>query len=127
MIREGTPPSRHIHRFQAFLERRGSMVNYAPSEAPLHTPAGIEVGGQFATLAVGFAVFQVFTVDYVEADVRKAVIWNPGPPASIADAIRLIWPHRLRAGDVAWPPPAFPNDGFDRLVNWDLALRHGAA
>lgn len=108
-------------------ERRGSMVNYAPSEAPLPGPNGIQVGGQFATLAVGFAAFQVFTVDYVEADVRKAVVWNPGPPASIADAIRLIWPHRLRAGDVAWPPPAFPNDGFDRLVNWDTALRRGAA
>jgi hypothetical protein len=108
-------------------ERRGSMVNYAPSEAPLPAPDGSEVGGQFATLAVGFAAFQVFTVDYVEADVRKAVVWNPGPPASIADAIGLIWPYRLRAGDVAWPPPAFPNDGFDRLVNWDMALRRGAA
>jgi hypothetical protein len=108
-------------------ERRGSMVNYAPSEAPLPAQDGSEVGGQFATLAVGFAAFQVFTVDYVEADVRKAVAWNPGPPPSIAEAIRLIWPHRLRAGDVAWPPPAFSNDSFDRLVNWNQALRRGAA
>jgi len=53
--------------------------------------------------------------------------WNPGPPDSIAYAVRLIWPHRLRAGDVRWPPPAFPNDSFDRLVNWDMALRHGVA
>jgi hypothetical protein len=105
---------------------RGSMVNYAPSAAPLPTPDG-EVVGQFATLAVGSAVFQVFTVDFVEAEVRKAVVWNPDPPDSIAHAIPLIWPHRLRAGDVAWPPPAFPNDSFDRLVNWDMALRRGAA
>jgi hypothetical protein len=108
-------------------QRRGSMVNYAPSQASLPAPDGSQISGQFATLAVGFAAFQVFTVDYVEADVRKAVVWNPGPPASIADAIRLIWPHRLRAGDVAWPPPTFPNDGLDRLVNWDMALRRGAA
>jgi hypothetical protein len=108
-------------------ERRGSMVNYAPSSAPLPTSDGTEVVGQFATFSVGFAAFQVFTVDYVEADIRKAKPWNPGPPASIADAIRLIWPHRLRAGDLAWPPSAFPNDSFDRMVNWDMALRSGAA
>jgi hypothetical protein len=53
------------------------MVNYAPSAAPLPTLDGAEVVGQFATLAVGFAVFQVFTVDFVEADVRKAEGWNP--------------------------------------------------
>ena len=103
------------------------MVNYAPSIAPLPAPDGSEVVGQFSTLAVGFAVFQVFTVDYVEAEVRKAKVWNPGPPDSIADAILLIWPHRPRAGDVAWPPPAFPNDSFDRLANWDMALRRGTA
>jgi len=108
-------------------ERRGSMVNYAPSQAPLPAPDGSQVIGQFATLAGGFAAFQVFTVDYVEADVRGADVWNPGPPASIADAVRPIWPHRLRAGDVEWPPPAFPNDSFDRLVNWDMALRRGVA
>lgn len=102
-------------------------MNYAPSEAPVPAPDGSEVVGQFATLAVGFAAFQVFTVDYVEAEVRKAKVWNPGPPHSIADAIRPIWPHRLGASDAAWPPPAFPHDRFDRLVNWDMALRRGAA
>jgi len=44
----------------------------------------------------------------------------------IAEGIRLIWPHRLRASDVAWPPPTFPNDSFDRLVNWDMVLRREA-
>lgn len=102
-----------------------STVNYAPSAAPLPAPDGGEVAGQFTTLAVGFAAFQVFTVDYVEAQVREAVAWNPDPPDSIAHAVRLIWPHRLRAADIAWPPPAFPNDNFDRLVNWDRALRRG--
>lgn len=104
-----------------------SMVTYAPSTAPLPTPEGGEVVGQFTTLAVGFAAFQVFTVDYVQAEVRKAVVWNPGPPDSIAHAIHLIWPHRLGAGDVAWPPRAFPNDRFERLANWDMALRRGTS
>jgi hypothetical protein len=104
---------------------RASTVNYAPSAAPLPTPDGGEVAGQFTTLAVGFAAFQVFTVDYVQAQVCEAAVWNPGPPDSIAHAVRLIWPHRLRAADVVWPPPAFPNDEFDRLASWDMALRRG--
>jgi hypothetical protein len=104
---------------------RASTVYYATATAPLPTPDGGEVVGQFTTLALGFAVFQVFTVDYVEAEARKAVVWNPNPPHSIRQAVRLIWPHRLRAGDVAWPPSAFPNDSFDRLANWDKALRRG--
>jgi hypothetical protein len=105
------------------VPNHGSLVNYAPSQAPLRTADGGELVGQFATLATGFAVFQVFTVDYVEADVRRAEVWNPGPPASIADAVRLLWPHRTRARDVTWPPPAFPKDSFNRLVNWDQKLR----
>jgi hypothetical protein len=104
---------------------RASMINYAPSTTHLPATGGGEVTGQFATLALGFAVFQVFTVDYVNADVRNAVVWNPGPPDSIAHGVSLIWPHRLRAGDITWPLPAFPNCSFDRLVNWDMALREG--
>lgn len=106
---------------------RGSMLNYAPSRAPLPAPQGGEVIGQFATLAIGFAAFQVFTVDFVKAEARQADGWNPDPPDSIAEALPLIWPRRLYAGDVAWPPPVFPNDSFDRLVNWDMALRRGFA
>jgi hypothetical protein len=103
------------------------MLSYAPSTAPLPAPDGSEVAGQFTTLAIGFAFFQVFTVDFVEAEVRNAKGWDPDPPDSIANAIPLIWPRRLYAGDVAWPAPVFPNDSFDRLANWDMALRSGAA
>jgi hypothetical protein len=107
---------------------RGSMVNYAPSTARLPARGGREVVGQFATLAIGFAVFQVFTVNFVEAEVRQAEGWNPDPPGGIAHGIPLIWPQRLYAGDVTWPPPeVFPNDSFDRLANWDNALRRGEA
>jgi hypothetical protein len=63
---------------------------------------GGEVVSQFTTLAVGFAAFQAFTVDYLEAEARSAVTWNSGPPASIAPAIRLIW-----------------------LIAWALVISHG--
>jgi hypothetical protein len=104
---------------------RGSMIHYTPSSAPLRTPSGGKVVGQFATLAIGYVVFQVFTVDYVEVEIRQAEVWNPDPPKSIAHAVPLIWPHRLRAGELSWPLDAFRNSDFDRLVNWDMVLRRG--
>lgn len=109
-------------------ENQGSMVNYAPSTAPLAAAdGGGEVVGQFATLAVGSVAFQVFTVDYVEAEVRRATALIPPLPDSIADAICCIWPHQPGARDIEWPPAAFPHDSFDRLVHWDMALRRGGA
>jgi hypothetical protein len=107
------------------LANQGSMIHYAPSSAGLRTPSGGKVVGQFATLAIGHVVFQVFTVDYVEAEAQQAELWNTDPPKTIAHAVPLIWPHRLRAGDVAWPPAAFRHDDFDRLITWDIALRRG--
>ncbi len=104
-----------------------SVVNYAPSSAPLRTPDSGEVVGQFTTLALGFAAFQVFTVDYVEATRREAEVWNPRPPDSLRPASLRIWPHLLGAGAISWPPAAFPNGDFDRLANWDSALRRGVA
>ena len=109
---------------KADAANRASMLNYAPSTAPVPTPDGGEVVGQFTTLAIGFAVFQVFTVDYVEADVRKAAVWNTGPPNSVRHAIRLIWPHRLRAGDVTWPRRPSRTTA---LTVWSIGTRRGAA
>lgn len=80
---------------------QGSMLNYAPSAAALPAPVGGEVAGHFSTLAAGFAVFQVFTVDYVEADVPRARAWNLASPA-----IPLIWPYRLRTAMSLGRPPA---------------------
>jgi len=102
------------------------MVSYAPSAAPLQAADGGQFVGQFATLAVGSTAFQVFTIDYVEAEARRATAQVPPLPDSLARAIHCIWPQRPGAGDVSWPLPAFPNDSFDRLVHWDMALRRGA-
>jgi hypothetical protein len=119
------PPPRSMVWLACWDCSERSVVNYAPSNAALPTPNSGEVVGQFTTLALGFCAFQVFTVDYVEATRREVVVWNTRPPASIRSAIPRIWPHLLAAGDVSWPAAAFPNDDFDRLANWDGALRRG--
>lgn len=65
------------------------MVNYASSTAPLRAPNGSEVVGQLCTLAVGFAVLQVFTVDYVEAE---------GPKGEGPAGLRVGWEEPATAG-----------------------------
>ena len=107
--------------------RERSVLNYAPSSAPLRTQDGGEIVGQFATLALGFAAFQIFTVDYVAATRYEAELWNSRPPPSIRPAVLPIWPHLLGAGPISWPPAVFANGDFDRLVSWDSALRRGVA
>lgn len=119
------PPPRSMVWLACWDCSERSVVNYAPSSAALPTRSSGEVVGQFTTIALGFAAFQVFTVDYVAATRHEAVVWNTRPPDSIAPAVPRIWPHLLGAGDVSWPPAAFPYGDFDRLANWDSALRRG--
>lgn len=123
--RQIEPPPRSLVWLACWDCSERSVVNYAPSSAALPTPNSGEVLGQFTTLALGFAAFQVFTVDYVAATRSEAKVWNTRPPDSIGPAIPRIWPHLLGAGDVSWPPAAFPNGDFDRLASWDSALRRG--
>jgi len=121
------PPPRSMVWLACWDCRERSVVNYAPSSTTLPARSSGEVIGQFTTLALGFAAFQVFTVDYVEATQRDADVWNPRPPDSIGPAIPRIWPQLLGAGAVSWPPAVFASGDFDRLANWDHALRRGVA
>lgn len=94
--RQQYPGKRQVEGYEPSISPnvayRGSMIHYAPSSAGLPTPSGGTVVGQFATLAIGFIVFQMFTVDYVEAEAQQAEIWITDPPKTIAHALPLIWP-----------------------------------
>jgi hypothetical protein len=94
---------------------------YAPSTAALPTKDGVPVAGHFTSFALGYLAFQVFTVDFIAAETHGADPWNPAPPASIRPGLPRIWPQQANALD--WPPPAFANDAWPRLVNWNGALR----
>lgn len=99
---------------------------YAPSSAPLPTADGAPVEGHFTTFALGYTAFQVFTVDFIAAEQHRASSWNTEAPATVHSALPRIWP-TPKAADIKWPPPAFKNDEWARLVTWDGALRRQSA
>lgn len=96
-------------------------MNFEPSEAPLPTADGVPVTGNMTTFALGYVVFQVFTVDYVAAEQHGAEPWNTRVPEHLDEALTRIWPPLGR--DVSWPPPAFRYEDWRQIVTWDGRLR----
>lgn len=97
-------------------------VNYEPAGAELPTTDGVPVTGHFTTYTLGYVAFQVFTVDFIAAEQHGAPSWNSNPPEPLRKALPRIWPRRSDTLPVAWPPPAFRNDDWRRLVTWDGVL-----
>ena len=100
-------------------------VCYEPSSAVLPTADGSPVVGHFATFTLGYVVFQVFTVDFLAAELHGAKVWNTHVPKSLAQHLVRIWPEQLVRPDVSWPLEQFASDEWCRLVTWDGVLRPG--
>lgn len=107
---------------------RASTVNYAPSTAPLPTPDGGEVIGQFTTLAVGFAAFQVFTADVrmrcLLSSASDGVDTTMAPGAAVRAGVLSC---RCDSSGAAWPsraPAELPVSAqFLTTSIWRLAWR----
>jgi hypothetical protein len=121
------PPPRSMVWLGAWDCQREIPVNYEPSNAPLPTEDGTPVAGHLTTFTLGFAAFQVFTVDFLAADQHRAVAWNTHAPDSLTHALTRIWPQQLVPCDITWPPPAFRREDWHRLVTWNGELRPGEA
>jgi hypothetical protein len=118
------PPPRSLVWLGCWDCQQATPVRYAPAGAPLPTRDGSRIEGHFATFTLGYAAFQVFTVDYVAADQHQGSAWNDHALASLAQALTRIWP-LLGQQEISWPPQAFAAPAWDRLVTWDGALRGG--
>ena len=118
---ENRPPPRALVWLACWDCRSSTAVMYEPSEAVLPAADGRPVTGHLTTLAVGFVALQVFTVDFVAADEHGAVAWNANVPSSLRSTVDRIWPSR--AGEIAWPRPAFAKNSWSGLVTWDGVLR----
>jgi hypothetical protein len=89
-------------------------VNFEPSEAPLLTADDAPVSGYMTTFALGFLAFQVFTVDYLEAEQHGANIWNTRVPQHLDQALIRIWPPLGRA---------LAYRDWRQMVTWEGRLR----
>jgi hypothetical protein len=119
------PPPRSMVWLGCWDCQQQTPVNYEPSAAGMPTTDGSSLAGHLTTFTLGFVAFQVFTVDFLAAEQHGAPVWNPKPPAPLAESLVRIWPPQLVVADVSWPPPAFGRDDWRRLVTWDGALRPG--
>jgi len=119
------PPPRSMVWLGAWDCQREVPVNYEPSGAPLPTEDGAPVTGHLTTLTLGFAAFQVFTVDFLAAEQHRALVWNTHVPDSLTHSLTRIWPQPLAPRDISWPPRAFRREDWHRLVTWNGELRPG--
>jgi hypothetical protein len=117
------PPPRSMVWLGCWDCQREVPVNYEPSSAALPASKGNELGGHLTTFTLGYAAFQVFTVDFVAAEQHRAVVWNTHVPASLEQSLIRVWPPQLVTPDVSWPPKAFANGEWHSMVTWDGALR----
>ena len=117
------PPPRSMVWLGAWDCQREVPVCYEPSSAALPTADGTPVTGHLTTFTLGFVVFQVFTVDFVAAELHGAVVWNTHVPDTLAHALTRIWPQQLTPTEITWPPEAFPRNEWRRLITWDGKLR----
>jgi hypothetical protein len=117
------PPPSSMVWLGAWDCQRAVPVNYEPSTAPLPTADRTLLAGHLTTFTLGFAAFQVFTVDFLSAEKHGAILWNTHVPDTLAQALPRIWPEQLVTCDITWPPQAFRRDEWRRLVTWDGKLR----
>jgi hypothetical protein len=117
------PPPKSLVWIACYDCQHRLATTYEPSGAPLFRADGGTMPGFLVTIALGFVVFQVFTVDFVAADLAGA--WRAWPPIPehLRPAIVPIWPDPK---PIDWPPPAFTRETWDKLVTWDGILRTGA-
>jgi hypothetical protein len=128
MWRHEEPPPGSLVWLGCWDCQRTAPLTYEPSGAHVPTADGHQVPAHLTTLAVGYAAFQVLTVDFVAVDAHGGGTWNTRVPRSLAHALPRIWPRTAppsMARALVWPPPAFAHDDWARLVTWDGVLRPG--
>jgi hypothetical protein len=119
----GRPPPRSMVWLGAYDCEKTKPLVYEPSGAELPTEDGERVAGHLATFTLGYVAFQVFSVDFLQAEQHVAVVWNTRVPRSLAGHLTRIWPEPLAVADLQWPAVPFAADEWRRLVTWDGKLR----
>jgi hypothetical protein len=116
------PPPRSMVWLGCWDCQQATPVNYEPSGAELPGEDGTPVAGHLTTFTLGYAAFQIFTVDFITAQLHTAPVWNPRPPTPLREARR----HSPKTTGTASSPgtaSSDPTNNEARLVN-DPSLTH---
>ncbi len=118
---EKKPPPRALVWLGCWDCQSRTPLMYQPAMATVPTADGTELVGHLTTLAIGYVALQVFSVDFVAADVHGAALWNTQAPAALNPGLTRIWP--VLKPNVEWPRAMFAREDWQALVTWDGALR----
>jgi uncharacterized protein YlxP (DUF503 family) len=119
IMKEPDPPPRSRVWLGSF-ETEGKYV--IETQARLLTAAAAPGGGNplpshMTTLTIGCVLVQVFTTNFVLADVQSLQHYDADPPEPYDKALLRIWP--IKQPVVHWPPSHHvSNRVFDQVVNW---------
>jgi hypothetical protein len=82
-----------------------------------HPSGGNPVASHMTTLTIGSVLPQVFTTNFVLADVQSLPEYDADPPRPYGHALTRIWPEKQPV--VHWPPTHYMDPyAFDKVVNW---------
>jgi hypothetical protein len=75
------------------------------------------IPAHMTTLTIGNVLLQVFTTNFVLADVQSLQQYDAEPPQPYAQALSRIWP--IKQPTVHWPPSHHVTKSvLDKVVNW---------
>jgi hypothetical protein len=114
------PPPMSLVWMSCYDCQQRLAITYEPSGAPLICRDGSIMPGSLVTFALGYVAFQVFSVDFIAAELNGAWRGWPPMPEKLRTGIIPIWPNPR---PMDWPPPVFKQESWDKLVTWDGALR----
>jgi hypothetical protein len=120
-LRTEKKPPQHLQVWLGHWDSQTAMPGIREaSGAPLRTSEGSSVEWHLTTLTLGRVAFQVFTDDHA-AEQHETSPRNVNLPTSMERALIRIWPSRP-AQQISWPPPAFTDKDWERLVTWEGVL-----
>jgi hypothetical protein len=121
LFKNQAPPPRAQVWLGAFDAKNTIFLKQDPRNLVL-TREGVrnsdEIPCHLTTTSIGFAAFQVYSIDYVAADLAGRAQFEVAPPEALKDRLSCIWP--INTAPVSWPPPLyFSSEQFETIATWN--------
>jgi hypothetical protein len=101
----------------AFNAEHSKIFTFTPDPMLATVPGQWQVPAHVTTLTVGYVAFQIFSINFVEADRVGCLPFDLTPPPPYDDTLTRIWPPTGAA--VEWPPRYhFTTNELASVRNW---------